>query len=173
MQTKTFAICQEIHRPPQTQGWSGLRRSGICMIAKRSLLVRSCNSQTHKNRNYPALHTTVGLNPILSDLGPTYRDQGLKNWTGGTWDIIKLIGMNSRFALIHKKAQEQKWLKNWTILKRNQISALFSTQRPPDEWPDALDHLAIDLVANKSTKLGKTSETLLLSQGLSYMKITL
>ena len=25
--------------------------------------------------------------------------------------------------------------------KSNQISALFSTQRPPDDWPDALDHL--------------------------------
>ena len=63
-------------------------------------------------------------------------DQGLKNWTGGTWNIIKLIRMNSRFALIHKKAQEQKLLKNWTILKnlkekKNQISALFSSQRPP------------------------------------------
>jgi hypothetical protein len=41
----------------------------------------------------------------------TYRDQGLQNWIGGTWNSIKLIGMNSRFALIHKKAQEHKWLK--------------------------------------------------------------
>ena len=50
--------------------------------------------------------------------------------------------MNSRFAKNHKKVQEQKWLKKWTILKnlkgkknklkKNQISALFSTQRPPD-----------------------------------------
>jgi hypothetical protein len=47
--------------------------------------------------------------------------------------------------------------------KKNQISALYSTQRPPDDWPDALDHLAIGLVANKYTKLGKTSETLLLT----------
>ncbi len=68
--------------------------------------------------------------------------------------------MNSRFALIHKKAQDQ-------------ISALFSTQRPPDDWPDALDHLAIGLVANKYTKLGKTSEILLLSLWLTYMKIPL
>ena len=30
----------------------------------------------------------------------------------GTWNIIRLIGMDSRFALIHKKAQEQKLLKN-------------------------------------------------------------
>jgi hypothetical protein len=37
----------------------------------------------------------------------------------------------------------------------------------------ALDHLAIGLVANKYTKLGKTSETFLLSQGLSYIKIPL
>ena len=50
---------------------------------------------------------------------------------------------------------------------------MFLTQRPPDDWPDALDHLAIGLVANKYTKLGKTSEILLLSQGLSYMKIPL
>ena len=57
--------------------------------------------------------------------------------------------------------------------KKNQISELFSTQRPPDDWPDALDHLAIGLVANKYTKLGKTSETLILSLRLSYMKIPL
>ena len=53
--------------------------------------------------------------------------------------------------------------------KKNQTSA----QRPPDDWLNALDHLAIGLVANKYTKLGKTSETLLLSHGLSYMKIPL
>ena len=86
--------------------------------------------------------------------------------------------MNSRFASIHKKVQEQKLLKNGTILKnlkgkKGQISALFFTHRPPDDWPDALDHLVISLVANKYTKLGKTSEILLLSLGLSYMKIPL
>ena len=37
----------------------------------------------------------------------TPRDQGLQKWTGGTWNIIKLIGINFRFALIDKKAQEQ------------------------------------------------------------------
>jgi hypothetical protein len=47
-------------------------------------------------------NSTVGINP---------RDQGLQNWTVGTWNIIKLIGINSRFTLIHKKSQEQKWLK--------------------------------------------------------------
>jgi hypothetical protein len=53
------------------------------------------------------------------------------------------------------------------------MSALFLTQRTSDNLPDALDHLAIDLVANKYTKLEKISEILLLSLGLSYMKIPL
>ena len=56
------------------------------------------------------LMATVGINPRLSDLRS--RDQGLQNWTGGTWNIIRLIRMNSRFALIHENAQEQKMLKN-------------------------------------------------------------
>jgi hypothetical protein len=57
--------------------------------------------------------------------------------------------------------------------KKKKISALFSTQTPPDDWPDAIDHLTIGLVANKYTKLGKTSENLILSLGLSYIKIPL
>jgi hypothetical protein len=57
--------------------------------------------------------------------------------------------------------------------KKCQISALFLTQRPPDDWADALDHLPIVLVANKCTKLEKISEILLLSLGVSYMKIPL
>ena len=57
--------------------------------------------------------------------------------------------------------------------KKGQISVLFLTQRPLDEWPNAVDHLAIGLVANKYTKFGKTSENVLLSQGLSYLKIPL
>ena len=43
----------------------------------------------------------------------------------------------------------------------------------PDNWPDALDHLAIAAVAKKYTKLGKKSENLMLSQGLSDIKIPL
>jgi hypothetical protein len=31
----------------------------------------------------------------------------LQNWAGGTLKPIKFIGMNSRFAKIHKKAQEK------------------------------------------------------------------
>ena len=36
----------------------------------------------------------------------------LQNWAGGTFKLKKLLGINSRFALIDKKAQELKWLKN-------------------------------------------------------------
>ena len=57
--------------------------------------------------------------------------------------------------------------------KKDQISALLSTKTPPDGWPDAIDHLIIGLVANKCTKLGKTSENLMLSLGLPYIKIPL
>ena len=47
--------------------------------------------------------------------------------------------------------------------KTPQISALFSKQTPPNDWPDAIDHLIIGLVANKYSKHGKTSENLILS----------
>ena len=118
----------------------------------------------------------MGINPKLL-VTSTYPE--LQNWTGGPLKPIELKGMSSRFTKIHKKAHKQKWLKNWTILKNlkekksNQISALFSRQRPSDDWLDALDDLGIGLVDNKYTKLGKTSENLLLSQGLSYIKIPL
>ena len=85
----------------------------------------------------------------------------LQNWAGDTLKPIELIGINSRSAKIHQKAQEQTWL------KRNQISALISTQRPPDDWPDALDYLVIGLVANKYIKLGKPSENFYLVRGCS------
>ena len=39
--------------------------------------------------------------------------------------------------------------------KKSQISALFLTQRPSDDWPDALDHLVISLVDHKSKKTWK------------------
>ena len=54
-----------------------------------------------------------------------------------------------------KMAKKLKILKNLKG-KKNRISALFSTQRLPDDWPDVLDHLAIGLVANKYTKQVKT-----------------
>ena len=39
--------------------------------------------------------------------------QELQNWTGGPKDQCKLIGIKSRFALIDRKAQEQKNPKNF------------------------------------------------------------
>ena len=39
--------------------------------------------------------------------------------------------------------------------KNKQISVLFSTQRPLDDWLDALDNLTIGLVANKYTETNK------------------
>jgi hypothetical protein len=69
----------------------------------------------------------------------------LQNWAGGILKLIELIEMNSRFVKIHKKAQEQKWLKNWRILKNLK-------DKKSNDWPGALDHLTIDLVDNKYTK---------------------
>ena len=44
-------------------------------------------------------------------------------------------------------------LKNFKNLKekKNQNSALYSTQLPPDNWAGVLDHLAIGLVDTKYT----------------------
>ena len=54
--------------------------------------------------------------------------------------------------------------------KQNQISALFSTQTPSDDWPDVVDRLTIGLVYNKYTKLGKIVEKLLLILGVDLYK---
>ena len=43
--------------------------------------------------------------------------QELQNWTGGPKDQCKLIGIKSRFALIDRKAQEQKNMEILGILK--------------------------------------------------------
>ena len=49
--------------------------------------------------------------------------------------------------------------------KKSQNSALYSTQ-----WqPGTLEHLAISLVANNCTKLGKITENMLLIRGLAYI----
>ena len=41
--------------------------------------------------------------------------------------------------------------------KTKQILALFSTQRPPNDWPDALLYHLATVVSNKDTKLGKNN----------------
>ena len=117
---------------------------------------------------------TVGINPRLSDpQGPGTSKLDWRYLEHNKIDRNELqIRTNSQKGTGTKMAEK---LNNFEKFerKKNQISALFSTQRPPDDWPDALDHLAIGLVANKHTKLGKTSENLLLSHGLSYIKIPL
>ena len=57
-------------------------------------------------------------------------------------------------------------LRNFENFKEEKKSALYSTQWPPDNWPGALDHLAIGLVDNKYIKLGKICENLILIKGL-------
>ena len=47
------------------------------------------------------------------------------------------------------------------LKEKSQNSALYSTHWPPNNWPGALDYLAIGLVDNKCTILGKISEKLL------------
>ena len=111
----------------------------------------------------------MGINHRVSDLlGPETSNLEHTNIDRNELQICT----NSQKGTGAKMAEK---LTNFEKFKRKkyQISALFLTQRPSDDWPDALDHLAIGLVANKYTKLGKTSEILLLSQGLSYMKIPL
>ena len=88
---------------------------------------------------------TVGINPT-----PSHPE--LQNWAGGTLKSIKLIGIHSRFAKMAEK------LNNFEKFERKKIrfQPLFSTQTPPNDWPDAIDHLTIGLVSNKYTKLEKT-----------------
>ena len=66
--------------------------------------------------------------------------------------IIKLIGMNSTFTQILGKF----WKKN---LIQPTCATLCSTHWPPKNWPCAIEHLAIGLVDNKYTKLGKIDVT--------------
>ena len=73
----------------------------------------------------------MGINPILSNLN-TPRTSKLG------WRYIEANKIDRNELQIRKNSQKGTGTK---------------TQRPPDDWPDALDHLAIGLVANKYTKL--------------------
>ena len=101
--------------------------------------------------------------------------QELQIWSGGALNIIKLIG--KALLLFAENLKKIKCLKIWRILKiwkkKGQNSALSSTHWPPKNWPGAIDHIAIGLVDNKYTKLGKIDEKVLLIFGLSYIKIPL
>ena len=116
----------------------------------------------------------MGINPRLSDLkGP---GTSKLDWRYLEHDKIDRNELQIRTNSQKKHRNKNCWKieQFWKIWKKkSQILAPFLTQKPPDDWPDALDHLAIGLVANKCTKLAKISEILLLSLGLSYMKISL
>jgi hypothetical protein len=116
----------------------------------------------------------VGINPILIELHkPRTSKLGWRYFKGNKIDRNELqIRTNSQKGTGIKMAEKLINFEKFAR-KKSQISALFSTQRTSVDWPDALDHLAIGLVANKYTKVGKTRDTLLLSLGLSYMKIPL
>ena len=63
--------------------------------------------------------------------------QELQNWTGGAFNIIKLMGMKISFPKILGKLKKIKLsenLRNFENLKEKKSK--FS----PDNWPGALDH---------------------------------
>jgi hypothetical protein len=94
-----------------------------CLALHNQLFLEAMLYSFYRHVYLLAVNSTVGINPIISDLNI----HELQNWAEGTLKPIK-------FANIHKKTQEQKWLKNWTILKNlketTQISVLRSFARP-------------------------------------------
>ena len=118
----------------------------IAMVQSRILTVSIFYLDTNLSnleirRIWYGWSSTVGINPTLSDPF-TPRNSKL-----GPLKPIKLIGINSRDALIDKKTQEQKWLKIWTILKNlKEKKSDFSPLLNPDtSWwlarcPRPLNH---------------------------------
>ena len=101
--------------------------------------------------------STVGINPRLSDpFTPRTSKLGWRYFEANKIDRNKLqICTNWQKGTGTKMAEKLNDFEKFER-KKNQISSLFSTQTPPDDWPDALDRLTIGLVANKYKKLGKT-----------------
>ena len=85
--------------------------------------------------------STVGINHILSDLqGPGTSKLDWRYLEQNKIDRNEIqICTNSQKGTGPKVAEK---LTNFEKFerKKSQISALFLTQRPPDDWPDALDH---------------------------------
>ena len=98
----------------------------------------------------------MGINPRLSEpQGPGTSKLDWRYLEHNKIDKKEFqICTNSQKGTVTKMAEK---LNNFEKFerKKSQISALLLTQRPPDDWLDGLDHLAIGLVANKCTKLGK------------------
>ena len=103
----------------------------------------------------------MGINPRVSDLkGSETSNLDWRYLDHNKIDRNELqIRTNSQKGTGTKMAEK---LNNFEKFerKKSQISALFLTQRPLDDWPDDLDNLAIGLVANKCTKHAKISEIL-------------
>jgi hypothetical protein len=108
----------------------------------------------------------VGINPVLNDLNTPWTSKlGWRYFEANKIDRNDIqIRKNSQKGIGTKMAEKLNNLKK-IGKEKNQISALFSTQRPPDVWLDALDHLAIDLVANKYTELRKQEKICYLVRG--------
>ena len=82
--------------------WRNFKKS-LSYRETTKIHMHQVQGQVSRNSTVPDLYS---LPPQLAKVTP--RGQGLQNWTGGTLNIIKLIGMSSRFASICIKAQEQK-----------------------------------------------------------------
>jgi hypothetical protein len=120
------------------------------------LILRLSNVYEKMKRKSRGRASTVGINPVLSDLNTSQTSKlGWRYFEANKIDRNELqIHRNSQKGTGTKMPEK---LNNFERFdKENQISALFSTQRPLDDWPDALDHLAIVLVANKYQKICKT-----------------
>ena len=99
----------------------------------------------------------MGINPrLISDLkGPGTSKLDWRYLEHNKIDRNELqIRTNSQKGTETKIAEK---LNNFEKFerKKSQISALFLTQRPLDDWPDALDHLAIVWLLINAQKLQK------------------
>ena len=104
--------------------------------------------------------------------------QELQNWTGGPQNQCKLIGIKSRFALIGRKAQEQKKtenFRNFENFKEKKMSKFTFVLNlwPQNSWLGTLDHLVLSLGNDRYKKIGKISENVLLIFGLAYLPLPL
>ena len=110
--------------------------------------------------NFTAQPNTVGINPILSD----FKGPGTSKLDGRYLEHNKIKRNELQICTNSQKGTGTKMAKKFGR-KTKLISALFLTQRPPDDWPDVLDNLAIGLVVNKYTNLEKQVKSCYLVRG--------
>ena len=87
----------------------------------------------------------MGIYPIQSDLNTLRTSKlGWRYFEVNKIDKNELqIRKSSQRGTETKMAEKLNNFEKFVKKEKNQISALFLTQRPPDDWPDALDHLAM------------------------------